>query len=302
MLGLNTIYSSMLGYNADMVPSYQTGAANGVQALLNVIGAMSGMGVFLFTGGDIGIVYGYFIALVGTTIAITAAFVKEETPKVRGGEERRMLHWVSKEAVMESYTLPSTGIHRDFYLVTVSRTFYYMGISSQTFFLYYLRDFVGVDNPEAGVTILTVIAQAGAALASYPTGKVSDRLGGDRKAFIYLSCLVLAAGNTGFMLTKTLKAVVVTAGGNGGYLAMDSALAVDTIPVKKDSARYLGIWGIASFIGTALGPLVGGPVLYIIGGRGEDGGFDDLGYKALLFMSVVYFAIAARVLKGVTAK
>jgi len=44
MLGLNTIYSSMLGLNSDLVPEGQVGVANGVQALLNVLGAMSGMG------------------------------------------------------------------------------------------------------------------------------------------------------------------------------------------------------------------------------------------------------------------
>ncbi|GMI27066.1 hypothetical protein TrRE_jg738 [Triparma retinervis] len=310
MLGLNTIYSSMLGWNSDLVPPEQVGASNGVQAVLNVMGAMSGMGVFLWSGGNLLAVYGYFVSLVTGTIAITAAHVREEPQEPRRGQDRRMFPRITRSQLKESYTL-DPNLHSDFYLVTVSRTFYYMGISSQTFFLYYLRDFVGISNPATGVTALTVFAQVGAALAAFPVGSFSDWTGLGRKPFIYLSCLTLALGNACFAATKTLRAAVLVAGvvgiGNGGYLAMDSALAVDTIPDKDLAARFLGIWGVASFIGTALGPLVGGPVLYLVGEgreRGERGmeGFGDNGYRALLAMSVCYFGIAARVLRNVKAR
>ena len=54
----------------------------------------------------------------------------------------------------------------------------------------------------------------------------------------------------------------------------------------------------------ALGPLVGGPVLYFVGGEGklEGGGFEVRGYQALLVMSCVYFIVAAWVLRKVDAK
>ncbi|GMI49186.1 hypothetical protein TrCOL_g9038 [Triparma columacea] len=312
MLGLNTIYSAMLGWNSDLVPECQVGSVNGVQALMNVLGATSGMAVFLGTDGSLAAIYGYFVVLLITTVAVTAVHVKEEdlgSSCVVGG--RRMFPPIDSSTLRESYTL-DPKVHKDFYLVTVSRTFYYMGISSQTFFLYYLRDFVKVTNPATAVTTLTVVAQVGAAAAAFPVGKISDGWGGGaRKPFIYASCFTLAIGNLAFCTTKTLgnalKVAAAVGIGNGGYLAMDSALAVDTLPDRTLAARFLGIWGVASFVGTALGPLVGGPVLYVVGEgreRGERGeeGFGDEGYRALLMMSVGYFAMAAWVLRKVEKK
>ena len=181
-------------------------------------------------------------------------YVVEAPPSTTPSSPKpRMFPPLNKSDVTSSYFVSPT-LHSDFFLVTVSRTFYYMGISSQTFFLYYLRDVVHLSNPSAGVTVLTAVAQAGAAIASYPVGRVSDRLNLGRKPFIYLSCMTLFLGNFSFMYTRTLLSVCGVAGivglGNGGYLAMDSALAVDVIPEKDKAAKYLGIWGVASFVGT----------------------------------------------------
>lgn len=41
--------------------------------------------------------------------------------------------------------------------------------------------------------------------------------------------------------------------GNGAYLSVDYALACDTLPSKEHAAKFLGIWGVAAFIGTMMG-------------------------------------------------
>ena len=144
-------------------------------------------------------------------------------------------------------------------LFSFSRLFFSLFLL-QTFFLYFLKDIVQMADPEAGVTLLSSVAQLSAALSAYPVGLLSDRLGSGRKKFIYLACAILALGNWGFLFARSILSVCVISGiigiGNGGYLAMDSALAIDTLPDAKEAARFLGIWGVASFIGTALGPLL----------------------------------------------
>ena len=96
-------------------------------------------------------------------------------------------------------------------------------------------------------------------------------------------------------------------GANGVYLTMDTSLAVDTLPKEFDnesgSAQLLGIWGVAAFLGSALGPLIGGPVLYFVGSKSDDESDDNYGsqgyslegYAVILSLASVSFANAVRI-------
>jgi len=60
-------------------------------------------------------------------------------------------------------------------------------------------------------------------------------------------------------------------------------LALDCLPEKhRGSSEALGLWGIAGFIGTSLGPMVGGVVLEAAGGWGHGGHYGYHGYVILL--------------------
>eukprot|EP00548_Thalassiothrix_antarctica_P001252 CAMPEP_0194143248 /NCGR_PEP_ID=MMETSP0152-20130528/12433_1 /TAXON_ID=1049557 /ORGANISM="Thalassiothrix antarctica, Strain L6-D1" /LENGTH=115 /DNA_ID=CAMNT_0038842565 /DNA_START=336 /DNA_END=680 /DNA_ORIENTATION=+ len=109
------------------------------------------------------------------------------------------------------------------------------------------------------------------------------------------------------ILVRTVQQMVfvsvVLGGANGMYLTMDTSLAVDTLRLsstnnndtshKKENAQLLGVWGVAGFIGTALGPLVGGPLLYIFGKTDEevDGEmvYSIRGYGVVLGLSAFYY-------------
>ena len=41
--------------------------------------------------------------------------------------------------------------------------------------------------------------------------------------------------------------------GNGAFLVVDYAIAIDTLPDKDHMARDLGLWGIGAFLGSAVG-------------------------------------------------
>lgn len=176
----------------------------------------------------------------------------------------------------QSYTI-DIDKHSDFFWVTVSRLFYYCGMSVQTFFMYFLHDIIKLkDDPEGAVATLSIIGQLAGAITCVPVGIASDRyLSGKRKPFVYLACYMLAVATFGTIFARTMHHMVIVmiilGGANGIYLTMDTSLAVDTLPKDFDdengSAQLLGIWGVAAFLGSALGPMIGGPVLYYVGSQ-----------------------------------
>jgi hypothetical protein len=205
--------------------------------------------------------------------------------------------------------------HHDFFVVTISRGFYYMGVSSQTFLMYFLHDIINdVSNPQQAVAVLSVVGFAAGACTSYPVGYLSDKLGKRRKPYVYMSCLVLAGGTVGLLFCRHFHQVMILSAvvgcANGAYLAMDTSLAVDTLPDKNDAAKFLGIWGVAGFFGSAMGPMLGGPLLYRFGSfvanqtpvlpaSNEDQSYSIVGYGVVFCLSAVYFACSAISLRWV---
>lgn len=224
---------------------------------------------------------------------------------------------LDSQTFYRSYTIDIEKNH-DFFVVTISRLFYYCGMSVQTFFLYYLHDIIGVkQNPEAVVAALAILGQCSGAITCYPVGYISDAmLGGRRKPFVYFACSLLGSATLALLFTRTLEQMticcLILGAANGMYLTMDTSLAVDTLPQEKEddgdedegSAQLLGIWGVAAFLGSALGPMIGGPLLYYFGGQGslphemssgerEGEEYTITGYAVVLCLSTIYFFCSA---------
>jgi uncharacterized membrane protein YGL010W len=224
----------------------------------------------------------------------------------------------SKKEILAAFWI-DVSQHRDFFIVTMSRFFYYMGISSQTFFLYFIHDMLqrtkGTSNPEATVALLAVLGQMAGALTCYPVGIISDQyFHSRRKPFVYMACILLGLGNLSLLLCSELKQMILTVSmlgaANGIYLAMDTSLAIDTLDEedeidgekdryiqdnKHQFAQLLGVWGVFGFIGSALGPLVGGLVLLFVGRRNatDDQFYGFKGYECLFSISAFYFLCSA---------
>ena len=338
MIGLNIIYSMMITLIPDQVPASQVGIANGTLAFLLVTGSL--FGFYLFNsvlGEDILAMYGLYTCIVIGTTVLTCSFAHErdvQLAHVRKGDAatgqnglhpslrpfllfRTMLmdpigqlDWTT---LKKSYTVDSSKYH-DFYIVTVSRTFYYMGISVQTFFLYFVHDIIRVkDDPEAAVALLAILGQCAGAITCFPVGMASDRcFNSRRKPFVYFACASLASATVLTIFVTDMHHMVIACcilgGANGIYLTMDTSLAVDTLPGESQDAsgsvghaQLLGVWGVAGFVGSALGPLVGGPLLFAFGrpvlspeGEVE---YSIQGYGVVLFLSASYFLASAFVLK-----
>ena len=336
MIGLNVVYSMMIALIPDQVPTSQTGIANGSLALLLVTGSLFGFSLFhTVLAENIQSMYGLYTCIAIATTVLTCSYAHDRDvtlaeyrkPVVAGATRpkgsltivvRTMLYdpliqmdWAT---LAKSYTIDTKKYH-DFFVVTVSRTFYYMGISAQTFFLYFVHDVINVkDDPASAVALLAIMSQCVGALTCYPAGLASDNLwGGRRKPFVYLSCFLLGFATFGLVFCTDMRQMtilcMVLGGANGMYLTMDTSLAVDTLPTgqgegESGSAQLLGVWGVAGFVGSALGPMIGGPLLYLFGDQGKiapDGSaeYSLRGYIVVLSLSAFYFFCSALVLRRI---
>lgn len=175
--------------------------------------------------------------------------------------------------VLKGYVLELCA-NRDFVWVFLGRTWYYIAVSSQAYLYYYIRDVIGISDPEEQqrhIGILAFGVQGTAALVAYPVGILIDRGYVTKHPLIYLACFLMAVAYTLFLTAPIVSPnlVLVMVGlsaitygfGNGSFLDADYALAVDTASPHKRVAELLGLWGISAFIGMAVGPLVWGTVL-----------------------------------------
>jgi hypothetical protein len=347
MIGLNIVYSMMIALIPDQVPESQTGVANGTLALLLVTGSLFGFSLFhSVLREDIFSMYGLYTCIVIGTTVLTCSFANDRDVLLanrrkrgssrnvvaNGGETNRRprllnpalllktmifdplgrLDW---KTLSKSYTIDPAK-HHDFCIVTISRTFYYMGISVQTFFLYFVHDIIHVkDDPEAAVALLAILGQCAGAITCYPIGIASDKFfHSRRKPFVYISCLILSSATLTMIfltdMSHMMIACSILGGANGMYLTMDTSLAVDTLPSgpqeeddesSSGSAQLLGVWGVAGFVGSALGPLLGGPLLYVFGSPtiAADGEveYSIQGYGVVLSMAALYFMMSALILR-----
>jgi MFS family permease len=236
------------------------------------------------------------------------------TPAVILDSMFRSMSWAT---FFSCYTIDTVKYY-DFYIVSISRLFYYCGMSVQTFFLYFVHDIIHIrTNPQAAVATLAILGQFSATLTTYPAGVISDRfLGGRRTPFVYVSCAVLSIATLTLIFATTFHQMVVVCvilgAANGVYLTMDTSLAVDTLPKDfgendSGSGQLLGFWGVTSFVGSALGPMIGGPLLYFFGSTSSSKSADTddslpdeyslRGYVVVLSLSAFYFACSALTLR-----
>eukprot|EP01043_Picozoa_sp_COSAG02_P002827 COSAG02_NODE_67_length_42609_cov_14.506681_10_plen_542_part_00 len=296
---------------SDMVPSDQTGQANGVMAVLMLLGSLIGFLVFRTLDGGfgrttdldgkegalhflpvdipvqdaIGSMYYYYIPVIAITTFVTIAAAKE----TRNPITKDRLPPVMCDDIWKCFFVSPT-LHKDFFIVTMSRTMYYCGISTMAFLQYFFRDLVICGPPYdkdcvadahgngriqdfmAKTALIAVYAQAGSAISAYPSGLASDAWG--RKPLVYMACLGMGAIYL-FMPFFSGETLVMTLGFvwgvcNGCFVAVDFAIAIDTLPDKQEAAKFLGVWGVSAFVGTTVGPITGGLALYFFG-QMEDG-------------------------------
>ncbi|GBG27982.1 Sucrose transport protein [Hondaea fermentalgiana] len=293
-LSLNVCFAAYAGLIPDLVGESQIGQASGTMAVMNAVGSLVGVWMVGFLKVEPFTMYAVWLIV---CCAVTLLIVSE-TPRARPTDS------IACRDIFNVY-FESLETNPDFKWVWVSRLLYYMGISVQVFMQYFIRDIIGVSADEAKqeTAMVSIIMLVCAAIVAVPCGSFSDRVG--RKSLVYLSCILMALVYLGwsfaFQLWHIFAFSALFGVANGTYLSVDYALGCDKIPDRDEgAAQALGVWGVAAFLGSTLGPVISGPLLYFLGSTSDPDVYSHTGYVALLAVGAFFVLLSTLALRNVS--
>jgi MFS family permease len=293
------------GYVPDLVPAHQVGLASGLMGVMIILGQMVGVGIAalgLAAVGDSTDPQVHLRAFFWPTVAlglielITMIALVLTVDEGREAPPRKGRSYL--DIARSAWGLDILK-ERSYVWLLASRLLYLASPALLTgFALYYLQRSLGLDDDEAArwFFIIAAIIGTSTAAATYPAARSSDRFG--RKAVIYASFALAAAGMLAIAISPTIEltlvALVPVGISAGAFLAVDWALMTDIIP-KATTGRYMGISNVATASAGPLGLLVGGIVITLF----AVAGLVAEGPRIAMAMTLVFLALATYTLRRV---
>jgi MFS family permease len=296
-LSSNFAQGPFQGYIPDLVPQPQVGLASALVGIMQTLGFVLGTLVITF-----GVATGsyllplLFLGLFELATAIgTIVWVREG----RAARDRQGRSWLE---IARSAWGTDILRERSFVNLVLSRWLFFAGTNMLlAFYVIFMDQTLRIpagDQPLwINVTGGTVAVMT--ALATIPSARISDRIG--RKPVIYAACGIGAAG---LLVIGLAPSVEVFIGGailiglaSGTFVAVDWALMTDIIP-KAASGRYMGISNIAVAAGGPFASVIGGAMLFLVGGEARL----PEGPRAAYLVAAAVFVLAAFFLRRVDAR
>jgi MFS family permease len=165
---------------------------------------------------------------------------------------------------------------RDYRWVWIARvllTFGYGVSGALSFFMLqsYVKPALSAAEATALTPLLAVASLPSTVIAILVAGWLSDRLG-QRKSFVFWASILMSAAMAIPLISPTVPALflqaVVAGFAFGIYIPVDQALMVDVLPDPSAAGRDLGVAGVATNFGQALGPALAGGVVAATGSYG----------------------------------
>jgi Na+/melibiose symporter-like transporter len=246
------------GLIPDLVPSERRGLASGIKNLFDMGGlVVTSLVAGQLMGGDSPtLAFAVTCGVLGVSALITVAATPEE-PALDGSE-------TSAGSRMRDLLHVNLRDYPDYAWLLVSRLLILLGIYAvQSFAQYYVRDWLGMENPaEVTGNLLATIGLA-LTLLVFPAGLLSDRFG--RKRLNVFAGALAALGIFLLVLARDMSAVYVFGAiigmATGIFVSVNWALATDLIP-SEEAGKYLGLSNLATAGAGALsrlaGPLIDG--------------------------------------------
>ena len=272
------------GIIPDVVPAQQFGKASGYLATMTQLGIAGGTGATALLGSN-RLIYLIFIAVILLTLLPTVLAARGEGAAPVVIPPRRPLG----ETVREFLRPLHEG---DFAWVIFTRLMISAGITAILYNLHnFFRDVVldPSQNPDTFTPTWLLITVATAVPFGFFGGLISDRIQ-KRKLFVYVSGAAQALVALVFIIfyPRSIPLVLATGVaygvGYGLYYAVDWALACDTLPDKKKSAKDMGIFHIALTLPQAIIPFIGGPMIDALNGPHGNGGYRIVFSSAIVFL------------------
>lgn len=135
--------------------------------------------------------------------------------------------------------------------------------------LFFLRDGLKVPDPDASLLKLVLVYLVFTLLSTYIGGIWSDRLG-KRRIFVAIASTLQAIAALLLAVFPSMDVAFVGAAflgaGYGAFMSVDQALIIAVLPSAADRAKDLGLMNIGSVLPQAMGPLLGGLFITVLGG------------------------------------
>jgi MFS family permease len=295
----------------DQVPDLQKGKATGFAGFADVLGRLVGaiVGGFMISMPALAVAIGGVLVflpmslraepmlpLMLLTVAVTLgamlftiAYVQEHPHETAPSPRSRLLwHAFAFDVRAE----------KSFAWLLTARGFNMLAVNTLvTFLLYYVRDYLGVhDIGEANAKLgyLFAVSSVTTLPSSLIVGYLIDRHQ-RRKVWVYASGLGLALVSVAFVAVESFSGALWIGAFfglcYGAYFTSDWALALALLPRGNESAKYMGIWGIAGTFPQVLAPGIGGLLLDTFNRVGQ-----NLGYQVVFLTVVLYLVIGTLML------
>ena len=244
------------GYMPDLVPAKQVGLASGLMGLMILVGVGGGAMLVAVANslGDARFVVFAIMAVELTTMLLTVYRVRDG----RQGIPREGRSWLQ---VARGAWGTDILAERSYVWLLGSRLFFLMTSTTLTAIaFFYMADAFGLGTQPAldMAFMAAVLIVAFGALATVPSGRLSERVG--RKRMIYASAVIGSVGMACLVIspssTIALGFAVPVGVAAGIFLAVDWALMTDIIP-KAESGRYMGISNVVTGSAGAIASAVG---------------------------------------------
>ena len=282
------------GYVPDLVPSAQVGVASGLLGAAQMAGQLGGPTLATLFLVVLDFPVGIFIAVAVIELA-TMLLTVLHVPDRPGPSTELSLAQRARAAW-------GTDIlaERDFVWLLASRLFVLIGLTTLLpFGVFYIQNALGMARDEAATAVNPVLGVLllVALLTSVPGGRISGRIG--RKPVIYAAVVAGAVSAALISVVPSyallLVAIIPLGLCLGVFLAVDWALMTDIIP-KAESGRYMGISNVVTagsgLLANASGALLAAGVILATGSA-------NLGYRSIMLLMIVEFALGAWALSHV---
>lgn len=292
--GINIVYAAQCGLPADFLgesaASNAKGLVSGIIGMYTFLGSLVAMGTVIVTSDSpVQLEYVFYVVLIVVVCPIVCVSARETPthhlpprPPLAMSELREAFAIDLRQDV-------------DFFWVCAGRMCYYMSTSVAVFMYFYFRDMMHIQDEAARrlqLGVLAIITQCVGVVSSLPFGRLSAQCG--RKPLIYFSCMLMISTFILYVVAPkqapdrvwptVILAAVLYGVGSGAYLSVDYAIALDCMPRGKSSAEAFGLWGVIGFLGSTIGPILGGWLLMICQEDGHPNEYNFMGYTLLMFV------------------
>jgi len=256
-VALNAPFAALTAAIPDQVPVTQRGTAGGFFGVAQTVGAAAGTGLAVLAGG---VTAGY-LACAGFVLVTAVPYVLMRRDRVLPAALRPA--W-SRRGFLAGFWI-SPARHPDFAWAWLTRFLLNLGNAmALLYLLFYLKDEVGLADPDGGVLILTGINAITLLTTVVVAGAWSDRAG-RRRAFVAWSGAIMSAA--ALLLawwptwTGAVLAALVLGVGFGAFTSVDFALITEVLPADLDRGKDLGVINVANSLPQVLAPAVAAPIV-----------------------------------------